>query len=384
MATLESPFGTLQLQRWPVKKKDNLRAWDAADELILRHLDAEQLLSADCPARVLLINDGCGALACALHHWQPVSWTDSSIGHNALRENLRLNGVAEDSAIALTSIENPTGTFDIVLIKVPKITAMLEDQLIRLRACLHDRSKVIAGGMVKHLQPAAFDCIEKTIGPTTTSLAVKKARLIFASLDLSLAVPANPYPSVYLDPLAGFELSNHASLFSREKLDVGTGMLLAQYPALPAVDRFIDLACGNGVLGIMYQARHPDAAGHFIDESYMAVDSARSNWHARFTDSKPTARFEAADGLTTVPTGATDLILCNPPFHQQHVLDRGIAQTLFEASKRCLAQGGELWVVANHHLGYHVMLRRLFGNCRTVATSKKFVVLRAVKRHVAA
>ncbi|WP_231632442.1 class I SAM-dependent methyltransferase, partial [Streptomyces clavuligerus] len=32
------------------------------------------------------------------------------------------------------------------------------------------------------------------------------------------------------------------------------------------------------------------------------------------------------------------------------------------------------------HLGYHVRLRRLFGNAEVVASDPKFVVLRAVRR----
>jgi len=263
------------------------------------------------------------------------------------------------------------------------MTALLEDLLIRLRPCLHQHSRFIAGGMIKHMQPSAFDCIEKIIGPTTTSMAVKKARLIFANVDIDLPVPTKVYPSSYLDSKVGFELVNHAGLFSREKLDYGTSVLLAQYDSVPAANRFADLGCGNGVLGILYQSRHPGATGLYLDESYMAIDSARRNFQARFGEPRPDAQFLSQDGLAEQPANSLDLILCNPPFHQQHVLDRSIAQTLFDDSKRCLLQGGQLWVVANQHLGYHVMLRRLFGNCKTVASTKKFVVLRAIKRHVA-
>jgi 16S rRNA (guanine1207-N2)-methyltransferase len=53
---------------------------------------------------------------------------------------------------------------------------------------------------------------------------------------------------------------------------------------------------------------------------------------------------------------------------------------MFTGARRVLAPGGELWVVGNRHLGYHVKLRRLFGNCRLVASDPKFVVLRAVRK----
>jgi 23S rRNA (guanine1835-N2)-methyltransferase len=35
--------------------------------------------------------------------------------------------------------------------------------------------------------------------------------------------------------------------------------------------------------------------------------------------------------------------------------------------------------VANRHLDYFHKLKKIFGNCATVATNNKFVVLKAVK-----
>jgi 16S rRNA (guanine1207-N2)-methyltransferase len=53
---------------------------------------------------------------------------------------------------------------------------------------------------------------------------------------------------------------------------------------------------------------------------------------------------------------------------------------MFSGARRALRGGGELWVVGNRHLGYHVTLRRVFGNSEVVASDPKFVVLRAVKK----
>jgi 16S rRNA (guanine1207-N2)-methyltransferase len=52
---------------------------------------------------------------------------------------------------------------------------------------------------------------------------------------------------------------------------------------------------------------------------------------------------------------------------------------MFGTARAALRPGGELWVVGNRHLGYHVRLRRLFGRCDLVASDPKFVVLRAVR-----
>ncbi|MFE0426511.1 methyltransferase, partial [Streptomyces sp. NPDC058953] len=69
---------------------------------------------------------------------------------------------------------------------------------------------------------------------------------------------------------------------------------------------------------------------------------------------------------------------CNPPFHSHRATTDTTARRMFTDARRVLRPGGELWVVGNRHLGYHVRLRRIFGDCETVAGHPKFVVLRAV------
>jgi 16S rRNA (guanine1207-N2)-methyltransferase len=56
------------------------------------------------------------------------------------------------------------------------------------------------------------------------------------------------------------------------------------------------------------------------------------------------------------------------------------AWRMFSDARRALRPGGELWVIGNRHLGYHLKLRRLFGNSELVAGDAKFVILRTVKK----
>ena len=74
-----------------------------------------------------------------------------------------------------------------------------------------------------------------------------------------------------------------------------------------------------------------------------------------------------------------DVIVCNPPFHQRGALTDAVAWQLFLDARSHLRSGGELWVVGNRHLGYHVKLARLFGRCRQVAAHPKFVVRAATR-----
>ena len=374
MPILQTPFASLDLSRQPEQPNEPLQAFDAADEYLLAELHA-QALSAG--ARVLVLNDSFGALACSLAgHCRVTSSGDSHLAHLALQKNLARNGLAADSVTFVPASEVAQGPFDRVLIRVPKTLALLEEQLIRLHGQLAPGAQVIAGAMIKHLPRAAGDLLEQYIGPVQASLAVKKARLLNATL-ADKPAPLSPYPSRYRLDAPPIELLNHANLFCREGLDIGTRAFLPHLPRALGELRVADLGCGNGVLGIVYALHNPQAQLTLVDESYMAVQSARENWQAAHAD-RP-VEIRAGDGLAEQAPASLDLVLCNPPFHQQQVVGDFLAWHMFTQARNALAKGGELWIVGNRHLGYHQKLKRLFGKAEQVAATPKFLILRAIK-----
>ncbi|MGE8294264.1 MAG: methyltransferase [Pseudomonas sp.] len=374
MPILTTPFAALDLIRQPEQRNEPLQAFDAADEYLLAHVH-EQGIGAD--SRLLVLNDGFGALACSLaSHCQVVSSGDSHLGHLALQKNLLRNGLTAEKVRFVPASETAQGPYDWVLIRVPKTLALLEEQLIRLHGQLAPNARVVAGAMIKHLPRAAGDLLEKYIGPVQASLAVKKARLLLCTPE-NKAAPVSPYPTRYHLDKPALELINHANVFCRDGLDIGTRAFLPHLPRHLDARRVADLGCGNGVLGIAYALDSPQAELTLVDESYMAVQSAQQNWRAALGDRPVTIR--ADDGLAEQPADSLDLVLCNPPFHQQQVVGDFLAWRMFQQARAALVSGGELWIVGNRHLGYHAKLARLFRSVEQVAANPKFVVLKARK-----
>ena len=374
MPILDTPFARLDLIRQPDQANEPLQAFDAADEYLLNHLH-EQGLPAD--ARVLVLNDAFGALATSLaSHAQVTSSGDSHLGFMALGKNLARNDLNTDAVHFVPASATAQGPFDCVLIRVPKTLALLEEQLIRLHDQLAPGAQVIAAGMVKHLPRAAGDLLEQYVGPVQASLAVKKARLLFATPEPK-AAPRSPYPSRYQLEQPRIELINHANVFCREGLDIGTRAFLPHLPRTLGEQRVADLGCGNGVLGIAYALANPEAQLTLVDESYMAVQSAQENWQAAL-GARP-VEIRAGDGLAEQSADSLDRVLCNPPFHQQQVVGDFLAWRMFTQAKAALVRGGELWIVGNRHLAYHAKLKRLFRGVEQMAATPKFVVLKATK-----
>ncbi|HDS1745239.1 MULTISPECIES: methyltransferase [Pseudomonas] len=374
MPLLITPYAELDLIRQPDQANDPLQAFDAADEYLLEQLHAQQLAAG---SRVLVLNDSFGALAASLvDHVPVVSSGDSHLAHMALEKNLARNGKAFDSVPFVPASEHWQGHFDRVLVRVPKTLALLEEQLIRLQGHLAPGAQVIAAAMIKHLPRAAGDLLEKYIGPVQASLAQKKARLLTATFAQRPAA-SSPYPTRYRLDSPALELLNHANVFCRDGLDIGTRAFLPHLPHDLGNARVADLGCGNGVLAIASALANPQAHYTLVDESYMAVQSAQENWQAALGDRAVTV--VAGDGLAGVEKQSLDVVLCNPPFHQQQVVGDFLAWRMFQQAREALVVGGALYIVGNRHLGYHSKLARLFRGVEQVAATPKFVILKARK-----
>ncbi|WP_379557582.1 methyltransferase, partial [Pseudomonas sp. MD332_6] len=74
-----------------------------------------------------------------------------------------------------------------------------------------------------------------------------------------------------------------------------------------------------------------------------------------------------------------DVVLCNPPFHQQPVVGDFLAWRMFQQAREALVVGGARYIVGNRHLGYHSKLARLFRGVEPVAATPKCVILTARK-----
>ncbi|KGT94294.1 23S rRNA methyltransferase [Erwinia typographi] len=373
MSQFELSHRTLTLHRFPQTREDSpLQAWDAADEYLLQHV-------ADKPTNgpTLLFNDTFGALACVLYGEELYSISDSLMSELGTRQNLNLNAMDEGDVKFINSLAPLPASPARVLIKIPKTLALLEHQLHCLRSVVTPETQIIAAGKAKDIHTSTLNLFERVLGATTTSLAVKKARLIFCQPTLP-AVAEMPLTSIWPLDDTPYEIHNHANVFSRSGLDVGARFFMANLP--DNIDGEIaDLGCGNGVIGLTALDLNPAAEVHFIDESWMAVASSQMNVEVNRPDDLSRCHFEVNNSLAGFPSDRLHAVLCNPPFHQQNALTDYIAWQMFRDARRCLQDGGELRIVGNRHLDYYRKMKKLFGNCTTVASNQKFVILRSVK-----
>ncbi|EEM1478486.1 23S rRNA (guanine(1835)-N(2))-methyltransferase RlmG [Salmonella enterica subsp. enterica serovar Corvallis] len=374
MSHVDDGFRSLTLKRFPQTDDVNpLLAWEAADEYLLQQLDETEIRGL-----VLILNDTFGALSCALAEHSPYSIGDSYLSELGTRENLRHNGIAESSVTFLDSTADYPQAPGVVLIKVPKTLALLEQQLRALRKVVTAQTRIIAGAKARDIHTSTLELFEKVLGPTTTTLAWKKARLINCTFSHPQLADAPQTLSWKLED-TGWTIHNHANVFSRTGLDIGARFFMQHLPE-NLDGEIVDLGCGNGVIGLSLLAKNPQAKVVFVDESPMAVDSSRLNVETNLPEAFERCEFMINNALSGVEPFRFNAVFCNPPFHQKHALTDNIAWEMFHHARRCLKINGELYIVANRHLDYFHKLKKIFGNCATVATNNKFVILKAVKQ----
>lgn len=375
MPLFENPYRNLQLDRFPAGQKDGLQPWDAGDAYLLNYVHESQLLHDG--ARPLIFNDQNGALSLALSDFSPLVVVDSACSMEAIRLNAEGNGLTVpeiNNTLAISAVESHA-----LLFKVPRSIAYFKDALPTLIGRLLRQRPVVGAAMTRYLSYGYVEVMEQLIGKTVQSLAWKKARLLLSRLNDIREQPGcdNTLPGYFCEELDG-SLTALPGVFSSDRLDQGARVMLEVIPRGDHFRDICDLACGNGVLGIRAAQLNPQARLLFTDDSHRAVVSCERNYQSIIADDRAT--FSHADALSGVTPNSMDLILCNPPFHQQNAVTTAVAERMFRQAHKVLRQGGELLVVANRHLGYHQMMKRIFGGYRHLTSTNKFVVLSSRRR----
>ncbi len=151
-------------------------------------------------------------------------------------------------------------------------------------------------------------------------------------------------PDVYLS------LETDRGVFSADRVDPGSAILLRHHPPIPTSARSIlDLGCGYGTIALTAAKRAPNAQIVGVDVNARAIDLARRNGE---TNECANASFLLANDLASegspISSDSTfDLILSNPPIR---IGKTALHELLTQWLDR-LSPTGRAWMVVQKHLG---------------------------------
>jgi 16S rRNA (guanine1207-N2)-methyltransferase len=375
------PFETLR--RWPDLESAELVAVDAADRLLLSELEHEVRSDPSLlEAGLVVIGDNFGAIT--LGAIAELGFTNVRVHQDARSGELALENNAEATKVKGFTFHELTPELvsgaRIVALRLPRSLDQLDQWSALIAAYAAEDVLVFAGGRIKHMSLGMNDVMKQYFEKVVASLAVQKSRVLRARLPQAEAALADLalWPKSKRYDMLDMTIVSHGGVFAGINLDIGTRELLAVLEQTPAsASTIIDFGCGTGVLAVAIARLRPKAAVIASDQSTAAVASARST--IAVNDLADRVTVVRDDALATQADASADLILFNPPFHSGAAVHSDTSIRLFEDAARVLKPGGELWVVANRHLGYQSHLARIVGQTREVSRSTKFTVTASTK-----
>lgn len=366
------------LERYPQYGNTTLRAWSAADEFLV---DSVQLKTRNKPLRVLVLNDTYGAVAIPFHDQRTTVMVDSYLSEVAIRRNMKLNRIPEEEIQFLSSVDEIQQKFDLLLINMPASFSLLEYQLQRVRGHLQSKCGVFAVAMSKDANNELYNILQQNLGPTSgpTVPSRKKARLFQIELDADTRrymkdVPLRSYKIA--DPDA--EIVCAPGVFSADRLDEGTRLLLEHIPSSKTPIDIADYGSGSGVLGLVALMQSPRSSLLLIDESRLAIHSSRETFRRNNLDSDRVT-YRLANGFVGTAPESLDLVLSHPEITQDDLFHPWMGHQFIQHSHAVLRPGGSLLFVTQKRHPILPIVEQIFPSSTIVEEDDVYRVISAQK-----
>ena len=166
-----------------------------------------------------------------------------------------------------------------------------------------------------------------------------------------------------------------SGVFSADRLDKGTQVLLDHVPDPPEAGTFLDLGCGWGPITLALAEAAPGATVLAVDVNERSLALTARNAEAAGLDNVRTSPAEALLTELRKTSRTVDLIWSNPPVR----IGKDALHELLLSWLALLSADGEAWLVVLKNLGANSLARWLTDQNWDVsrqASSKGFRVLR--------
>lgn len=172
----------------------------------------------------------------------------------------------------------------------------------------------------------------------------------------------------------GLTIKTLPGVFSRDKLDVGSELLLTTLKEVPLKGNLLDVGCGAGVLSAVLKSLNPELNLTLIDVNSAALASSE----ATLAVNNFTGHVLPSDVFSEIKQ-RYHVIISNPPFHDGIQTNLAATSALIRQAKDHLEIGGKLVIVANAFLPYPDILDETFRNHEVLAQTSKFKVYSATR-----
>jgi len=342
-------------------------------QLLLRN---SELLIAESPLLINLPEDGFIDAYSKLHSPREISCFNTNyIDYQAV--NIKHAGTSTQTIQPVFSAEYQSETcHDLVIIAFPKSKAELNFTLAMIAHCINEATKILLVGEKKGgIQSTPK--LTKEFFSHCQKIDAARHCLLFAGLakpeKLTIAFNLADWFKEYQITVEGVELiiASLPGVFSQQKLDVGTALLLSNLPNKMA-GKVLDFGCGAGVISCFIGKKFTGIQLSLLDVSALALASAQKSLALNNLQ----GHVFPSNSLSKV-NEKYHHVVSNPPFHQGVKTHYQASEDFLAGINKKLNNKADITIVANSFLRYQPIMQENIGNTRVITKAQGFTIYQA-------
>lgn len=261
-----------------------------------------------------------------------------------------------------------TKNYNTIIYYWPKDKSEAEFQLTHLLSFFTINTEIfIVGENVSGVKHALLILKEHVIFKKIDN--AKHCILIFGILIKNIKFTLNKHFKIHA--WKNFFIKSLPGVFGHKKLDIGSQLLASTF-SKKTNGSVLDVGCGSGFLSISLLHYSPYANLTLIDNSIFALTCSKSTLNINKLD----GRVILSDVYSNI-FEKFDLIISNPPFHEDLKKNFNITKKIIHESIRYLNFNGELRFVANSCYNYSSILKKTFKKCFVIEKTNKYKIYQA-------
>ena len=163
-------------------------------------------------------------------------------------------------------------------------------------------------------------------------------------------------------------------VFSKDRVDFGTNVLLRNLPIFKDNSKVLDVGCGYGAIGLPIAKSNKTLFVEMIDVNLRAIELVKDNLKANKIFNVKVYESNLYENVNSM----FDYIISNPPIRAGKKVVFGVVDQGYEH----LNDGGEIYVVIQKKQGAPSLLKEMenvFGNAEIIAKESGYFIIKSKK-----
>jgi len=170
-------------------------------------------------------------------------------------------------------------------------------------------------------------------------------------------------------------LNSDNGVFSKDRIDFGTNVLLNSLEDLNAINTVLDVGCGIGIIGISLSKKYSNLQVQMIDVNEKAISLANEN--IKLNKLKNCSAYMSY--IYSNVADCFDLIITNPPIRA----GKEVVHSIASEAKEHLNINGMFYAVVQKKQGadsFKKKLEEVYGNVEIVNKESGYMIFKSVKK----